>query len=114
MKDVGRSASPPASPQERFIDAYRTGRWSVVRQLLEAEPAIEMDGNGEQGMNLLFCAAKASSEHLRHLLQRGASPNPLTATGHGVLSKTVVSVCLENMSILLEFGADIEQRDSRG
>ena len=106
--------SPSASPQERFVDAYRHRRWSEVRQLLEAEPAIEMDGNDEQGTNLLFCSAKAPSEHLRHLHQRGANPNPLTASGEGVLSETVKSGCFENMCLLLEFGADIEQRDSGG
>lgn len=110
MQDIHYSATS----QERFIDAYRNGRWAVVRQLLEAEPDIEMDGNDEQGTNLLFCASEAPSEHLRHLLERGANPNPLTASGHGVLSKTAAVGRVENMSLLVELGADIEQRDPRG
>lgn len=103
-----------ASAQERFIDAYRNGKWSVVRELLEPESGIEINCIDEQGTNPLYCLANGDSEDLRYLLERGANPNLLSTEGNGALSKTVVDGCLENMSLLLEFGANIEHRDPTG
>lgn len=110
MKEIDCSTSP----QERFIDAYRNGRWSVVRELLEAESEIEINCHDEQGTNLLFCASDAPSEDLCYILERGANPKLLTTSGLSVLCKTVVRGCLENMSLLLDFGANIEHQDPRG
>ena len=99
MKEIDCSMSP----QERFIDAYRNGRWSVIRELLEAEPEIDINCHDEEGTNLLFCASDAPSEDLCYILERGPNPKLLTTSGLSVLCKTVVRGCLENMSLLLDF-----------
>lgn len=106
--------SDSTSSQERFVNAYQTGNWSTVRELLNSDSRIEINCNDEQGVNLLYCASVGNGDDLRYMMERGANPNLLTSSGCGALSKAVAEGCLENMSLLLENGADIELRDPKG
>lgn len=107
------------SAQERFVYARRPMKWATTRELLQAEwkmtrTEIKINCNDGQGTNALYCLADGNSDDLRHLLQSGAKLNFVSTSGHGALSKAVRKACLENMSLLLEFGAKIEHQDPRG
>ena len=102
-------------PQARFVDACRSGKWSVARELLQAESGIEINRNDEDGMSpLWYCVSSGNSEDVRHLLERGADPNLLHARGLSVLTETVLIGRPEIMSLLLEFGANTEHQGPYG
>ena len=72
-----------------------------------------MDASDDE-TNELFRASMAASEHrLRELLEGGADPNLRTVDDESPLTSAIVWNRPENVRLLIEAGADCEQRDSQ-
>lgn len=102
------------NPQKLFVDAYQNGNWPEVRELLNGENGIEINRNDEEGLNALYHASANNNSGLLYILEQGANPNLLVATGNSALCRTVLKDCPENMNLLLKSGANIEHRDPDG
>lgn len=98
------------SSQELFVEAYQTGSWDTVRELITTRPEININRNDAKGLNAVYCASALTQEAsaLTFLLEHGAESNLLTSTGLSALNLTIKEGCLNKMSLLLQSGASIE------
>ena len=113
-QSVNYCASNNANSQKLFVEAYQNGKWPEVRELFNGENGIEINCNNEEGLNALYYASVGNNSDLLYILEQGANPNLLIATGYSALCRTVLKDCLENMNLLLKAGANIEHRDPDG
>ena len=104
------SSDDDRSSQERFVEAYRSGSWDTVRELLTTQPEIEINCNDSSGLNPVYCAsaAKVETSVLAFLLDHEAEPNILTSDGYSAMYRTIKHECLDKTKLLLQSGANIE------
>lgn len=104
------------SSQELFVKAYQTRSWDTVRELVTTRPEIEINRNDASGSNAIYCASAAVEEAsaLAFLLEHEAEPSLLTSDGKSALIRTIDEDCIDKMSLLLQYGANIEHADPGG
>ena len=95
-------------PQDAFIAAFSKRDWQEVQNLISLDLYLDMSRANENGWSALHYAAECSGNALKFLLEHGASADPTTVciasrNGH-----------VENRKVLLEYGINIDHRDSYG
>ena len=94
--------------QDAFIAAFSKRDWQEVQNLISLDLYLDMSRANENGWSALHYAAECSGNALKFLLEHGASADPTTVciasrNGH-----------VENRKVLLEYGINIDHRDSYG
>ena len=103
-----------ADLQKEFVNAFSSGNWQVVRELLSKNPDLDANCADENGESAVHLASKVEGDALPFLLERGANPDLISPDGYTALCKASKNGFTENMKLLLQYGANIEHQSSRG
>lgn len=102
----------PTKSQNLFVNAYRTGDWDTVRNYLNKSTVIDINRYDEHGTNAIVWASKGPSDVLLQLLEHGADPNFTFLDYDCALLEAVKGDCIENVKLLLRFGARVDQKNT--
>jgi len=99
------------SPQLEIAKAIRKDRPGIIKQLIENDPAIDLDKAGKDGITLLFWAlAHRHPDTARQLLKMGANPDTPWLDKEGVATYAIAMAASgksdKTFELLLEYGAN--------
>ena len=103
-----------ADLQKEFVDAFSSGNWQDVRELLTKNPDLDANCANENGERAVRLALMVEGDALPFLLERGANPDLISPDGYTALCEASKKGFTENMKLLLQYGANIEHQSSRG
>lgn len=104
-----------ADLQKEFVNAFSSGNWQDVRELLTKNPNLDANCTNENGESAVHLASKVEGDALPFLLERGANPDLIPPPyGETALCEASVNGFTENMKLLLRYGANIEHQSLYG
>ena len=103
-----------ADLQKEFVNAFSSGNWQDVRELLTKNPDLDANCADENGESAVHLASKVEGDALPFLLERGANPDLISPDGYTALCEASENGSTENMKLLLQSGANIEHQSCRG
>ncbi|KAL8868535.1 MAG: hypothetical protein Q9198_008145 [Flavoplaca austrocitrina] len=103
-----------ADLQKEFVNAFSSGNWQDVRELLTKNPELDVNCADENGESAVHLASKVEGDVLSFLLERGANPDLISPYGYTALCEASENGFTENMKLLLQYGANIEHQSSHG
>ena len=95
-----------------LFDAVRYEYEDIFSLLLKAEN-IDLNMKDDYGNPLLSIAARSHPEFVKPLLEAGAFPDIVTASGSTPLMNAVTSRDLDLVKLFIKFGANVNQRNRR-
>ncbi|KAI4219647.1 MAG: hypothetical protein L6R36_008178 [Xanthoria steineri] len=103
-----------ANLQKDFVNAFSSGNWQDVRELLTKNPDLDANCADENGESAIHLASKVEGDALPFLLERGANPDLILPYGYTALCEASENGFTENMKLLLQHGANIEHQSRHG
>lgn len=103
-----------ADLQKEFANAFSSGNWQDVRELLTKNPDLDANCADENGESAIHLASKVEGDALPFLLERGANPDLILPYGYTALCEASENGFTENMKLLLQYGANIEHQSRHG
>ena len=103
-----------ADLQKEFVNAFSSGNWQDVRELLTKNPDLDANCADENGESAIHLASKVEGDALPFLLERGANPDLILPYGYTALCEASENGFTENMKLLLQHGANIEHQSRHG
>ena len=103
-----------ANLQKEFVNAFSSGNWQDVRELLTKNPDLDANCADENGESAVHLASTVEGDVLPFLLERGANTDLISPYGYTALCEASKNGSTENMKLLLQNGANIEHQNRHG
>ena len=103
-----------ADLQKEFVNAFSSGNWQDVRELLTKNADLDANCADEIGESAVHLASTVEGDALPFLLERGANPDLTSPVGYTALCEASENGSTENMKLLLQYGPNVEHQVRHG
>ena len=98
-----------------LFGAYQAGQWDRVVGMVDDDPSLLEERDGDANTLLHVAISKGNAEHVERLLAMGADANALGADDRMPLALAIANTCEYGLaSVLAEHGADLDAIDAQG